>query len=131
MRFLSIGPSLSALVIITSALLVGLVGTTDGYGLVSHRNGASSRQKSLPGMHWAGMRLRGGNEEEEKELQAHMALERAKVWSGWYNANASDLFPWDGWETNMRDEMQGAAHVGFLGGTGRWLGPSLEQVNIP
>jgi len=129
MRFLSIGgpPSLSALVIITSALLVGLVGTTDGYGLVSHRNGASSRQKS--GI--MGMRLRGGNEEDEKELQAHMALERAKVASDWYNANASDLFPWDGWETNMRDEMRGAAHVGFLGGTGRWLGPSLEQVHIP
>ena len=105
MRFLFIGgpPSLSALVIITSALLVGLVGTTDGYGLVSHCNGAFSRQKSLPGMHWAksgimGMRLKGGNEEDEKELQAHMALERAKVVSGWYNANASDLFPWVGWE---------------------------------
>jgi len=74
------------------------------------------------------LRLRGGYRATDRVLQARMAAARAEVAAGWYNATATDVFPWDGWDTHRREELEGAPHVGFLGGTGRWLGPSLEQV---
>ena len=74
------------------------------------------------------LRLRGGYRATDRVLQARMAAARAEVAAGWYNATATDVFPWDGWDTDRREELEGAPHVGFLGGTGRWLGPSLEQV---
>ena len=73
------------------------------------------------------LRLRGGCEDTERVLQARMATERAEVEAGWYNATSADVFPWDGWQTAVRDELADAPHVGFLAGTGRWLGPSLAQ----
>lgn len=119
-------------VLLTVLITAGLVGTAGGRGLCqrgapqSHGNGVQGGSVNPCGLLM--LRLRGGYKEADKELQARMAAARAEVGAGWYNANASDLFPWDGWETHMRDEMEGAPHVGFLGGTGRWLGPSLEQV---
>lgn len=75
------------------------------------------------------LRLRGGGYvETDRVLQARLAAARAEVGDGWYNATATDVFPWDGWESHRRDELEGAPHVGFVSGTGRWLGPSLEQV---
>ena len=76
-----------------------------------------------------GLRLRGGYQETERVLQARMAGLRAEVEAGWYNATASNVFPWDGWESHRRDAMERAPHVGFMAGTGRWLGPSIEQDN--
>jgi hypothetical protein len=75
------------------------------------------------------LRLRGGGYvATDRVLQARLAAARAEVGDGWYNATATDVFPWDGWESHRRDELEGAPHVGFVAGTGRWLGPSLEQV---
>ena len=86
---------------------------------------APARQRAPGRLH-----LRGGYKETERVLQARMAAARAEVEAGWYNATATDVFPWHGWETAVRDELAGAPHVGFLAGTGRWLGPSLAQEQL-
>jgi hypothetical protein len=87
---------------------------------------AQASQGDPPGR----LHLRGGYQETERLLQARMAAARAEVEEGWYNATATDVFPWHGWETAVRDELAGAPHVGFLAGTGRWLGPSLAQEQL-
>jgi hypothetical protein len=92
-----------------------------GQGSVHHRAAVPTKRR---------LYLRGGYQVTDRILQARMAAARSKVREGWYNATASDVFPWDGWEASLRDQQEGAPHVGFLGGTGRWLGPSVEQVRL-
>lgn len=107
------------------AILAAAVGTAKDGALGEARICVPGLTRSTPHRM---LRLRGGYRETDRVLQARLAAERADVAAGWYNATATDVFPWNGWDTHRREEFEGAPHIGFLGGTGRWLGPSLEQV---
>jgi hypothetical protein len=58
---------------------------------------------------------------------ARLQSERERVQRGWVTAETTDVMPWNVWESERIDETENAPHVGYLAGTGQWVGPSWHQ----
>ena len=73
------------------------------------------------------LRLRGGYTVTDKVHLARLQAAKQRVRRKWEAGESSNVMPWDLWHEQRRAEREGDPEYGFMGGTGDWLGPSIDQ----
>ncbi len=58
---------------------------------------------------------------------ARLQAARERVDRAWKSTEYSNIVPWNVWERERKDEAEQAPHIGYLAGTGQWIGPSWSQ----